>query len=290
MTTRLALLACLLTGCVFYADDDPIPCDDVPELWNGLRNPETGACEDWGGGGCWPEPQADIAYPDWAACPGACEGLDETGCLAAEGCRAAYDIPECPPLADCTNIPEFRECWGMAPSGPWLWESCAGLDAHQCSTTDYCMAVYAEGAFAYCGEEPNPNGCYADDDCLPGYECTAATECEPPPGCGADGQPCPDVCWGRCVPVDDSSGPGTCDGEVACDALPPSCPEGTVPGIADGCWTGWCIPVEDCDPNDPGECFGEVACDEMAPACPGGTVPGVRDGCYTGYCIPLGAC
>src|SRR5690606_23759309 len=29
-----------------------------------------------------------------------------------------------------------------------------------------------------------------------------------------------------------------CSSEVACDARPPECPPGTLPGIGDGCWTG----------------------------------------------------
>ncbi|CAN96284.1 hypothetical protein predicted by Glimmer/Critica [Sorangium cellulosum So ce56] len=32
-----------------------------------------------------------------------------------------------------------------------------------------------------------------------------------------------------------------------CDALPPECPEGTLPSVADNrCWTGQCVPIELC--------------------------------------------
>ncbi|MDC0715652.1 hypothetical protein [Nannocystis bainbridge] len=39
-----------------------------------------------------------------------------------------------------------------------------------------------------------------------------------------------------------------CGGEVFCDALPPDCPPGTLPGVDDfmGCWTGACVPVISC--------------------------------------------
>jgi hypothetical protein len=45
--------------------------------------------------------------------------------------------------------------------------------------------------------------------------------------------------------------PYDCSGVVACDSLPPDCPEGTLPEVgpaAGGCWTGACIPIEACDP------------------------------------------
>lgn len=40
-----------------------------------------------------------------------------------------------------------------------------------------------------------------------------------------------------------------CSGEVACDALPPECPKGTLPGIDPNgaCWTGGCVPAEQCE-------------------------------------------
>ncbi|WAS93616.1 hypothetical protein [Nannocystis punicea] len=38
-----------------------------------------------------------------------------------------------------------------------------------------------------------------------------------------------------------------CSSEVACDSLPPDCPPGTLPGIADACWSGACVPAVSCD-------------------------------------------
>ena len=35
--------------------------------------------------------------------------------------------------------------------------------------------------------------------------------------------------------------------KVACDSLPPNCPEGQLPTITPACWTGECVPAEYCD-------------------------------------------
>jgi hypothetical protein len=120
-----------------------------------------------------------------------------------------------------------------------------------------------------------PDGCAAVD-CAPGYHCEET--------CSSDG-----TCTVECVP-DGVPDPGTCDGEVLCDSLPPTCPQGTTPGISNGCWSGYCIPLDDCGPSDPGSCDGLVACDMAPPVCPAGTTPGIRNLCYTGYCIPLSDC
>jgi hypothetical protein len=42
--------------------------------------------------------------------------------------------------------------------------------------------------------------------------------------------------------------PGSCYGAVACDVVPPQCPAQTKPGIAGGCYTGICIPLDICGP------------------------------------------
>lgn len=40
----------------------------------------------------------------------------------------------------------------------------------------------------------------------------------------------------------------SCDqNKVACDALPPDCPEGQLPTTTPACWTGNCVPAELCD-------------------------------------------
>ncbi len=69
--------------------------------------------------------------------------------------------------------------------------------------------------------------------CWPGTTC--ASTCT-----SADG--CLDTCVTTCTgPADDA-----CRGPVTCAEPPPACPAGTVPGIAAGCWAGYCIPEEQC--------------------------------------------
>lgn len=334
------LLLPSISGCVFYTDGDDEPCVDygAPEYWSGYRDPATGVCQDFGGGGggCYGpvEPQA---LPDWASCPGACEGLDETSCMATAGCRASYWQETCPPWADCDVLssPVFQECWGTAQSGP-VQGACEGLDAYECSRHDDCLAVYERNweagdeeistMFSYCAPEPWSEGCYSDMDCPTGYECTSDTECLPPPEC-QDGADCPAVCYGRCVPqqwgceaVDCAPGYhcemqcypcDSTDPDVPCDSyceticvpdVPWTCDDGTVCPEGTHCETRCdgmdCPPGEtcpevcwtECVPDAPGTCDGEVLCDSLPPACPDGTVPGIANGCWTGYCIPVEDC
>ncbi len=166
-----------------------------------LRNPDSGQCEPFytgGGGGCdacgscydAPTGAESPPPPDWAQCYGACESLDESACLAASGCRAAYVGGA------------FFQCWGTAPSGPTQGGDCSALGAYECSRHDDCVAHHAAGA--------------------PGM-------------------------FQSCAAESSTSDPGSCVGEVACDALPPACPEGTIAGRRDACWTGYCIPLAQCD-------------------------------------------
>lgn len=49
--------------------------------------------------------------------------------------------------------------------------------------------------------------------------------------------------------------------EVACDALPPVCPDGMLPSIDGACWSGLCVPAELCDVvSDCSDCPEDEAC------------------------------
>ncbi len=123
---------------------------------------------------------------------------------------------------------------------------------------------------------PDPSPTCAAVTCAPGNACVER--------CNANGQ-----CWPACVPVNPD--PGSCTGNLYCFAMPPACPANTVAGIADGCWTGYCIPSNECGPNNPGTCGGNDAiCAVPPPSCPTGTVAGQRNGCWSGYCIPESQC
>ena len=334
-TAALLAVMSLTSGCmIYFGDDTGDDCyyeDQPDDYWLGYRNPETGVCEDWGGGGgggCYDDyddyggAEADpIPLPDWASCPGACEGLDELTCLATEGCRGAYYQEDCPPGSDCDAFFEiyFMECWGTAPTGP-IYGACEGLDAYSCSLHSDCIAVYTENwdtggqLFSYCAPEPGTTGCEAVD-CGPGYtceiqcypdgtcwptcvaigECGDSTMCPPGTHCetwctgGGDcwpGEDCPPKgCWSECVP--DDPGPITCDGPVFCDSLPPGCPPNSVPGIQNGCWSGTCIPVEECDDPPPPPSCESLGTEEECIARPD-CVPA-----YDGFgctCYPDGTC
>jgi hypothetical protein len=312
------LYMCVLlpaAGCMFYDDD----CDYgggaqiAPDY---LRNPDTGQCEEFGwrgGGGRGSCDEGDFAFeadrapsPDWGACQSSCTGLDEMTCLGTPSCRASY-VGTCAQDASCLpgdgNL-EFYECWAVAPENPVSTGECWNLGAYDCSRHDNCAAVHwPEGAgsgaesadapglvqgvgpFQMCA--PETKGCYGDQDCGPGSSCNANEICLSPPGCGGTGSDgaCPAVCYGYCEP--DPFTVDHCYGEVACDAAPPVCPSGSLPGIYGACWSGECIPVDQCPE---GSCGGDVICDLAPPFCPAGQTPGLAAGCYTGYCVPTDAC
>jgi hypothetical protein len=122
----------------------------------------------------------------------------------------------------------------------------------------------------------SPNTCDTVD-CGPGSTCVMICPLDMPGGC-----------FPTCMPTSGGD-PGSCTGDVLCDALPPACPTGTIAGIGNGCWTGYCIPQPNCGPHDPGTCA-QATCLAPQPVCPAGTVAGVLNGCYTGYCIPASSC
>ena len=220
--THLARLIALLglvaaSGC-FGGDDECIYYDKAGADFapNELRDPTTGTCQPFGGGGCNSscEPcatEGDLApNPDWAQCYSQCEALDETNCKLKSGCRAAYAGAS------------FYQCWAVAPSGPVQGGNCTGLDAYGCSRHDDCVAIHAAGS---------PIGAFQS-----------------------------------CATEDEILDPGSCVGPITCDALPPSCPTGTLPGRRNGCWTGYCIPQNQCDQlpacSELGEmdCIGRIDC------------------------------
>lgn len=312
MRTRLGLALVVLLAtpaCTIYfggddGDDDCFADDTIAGF--GLRNPDTGACESFGGGGgsCGdPVPLAGDAEgaplpaPDWGACPSECEALSEESCWAAERCRAVYLHGACPDGL-CDPLPsQFLGCWSIAPSGPAAERvACESLDAYECSRHNDCVGNYVDAwardlaaepapqyRFASCGPEPGAVDVCLNLDCGIGYHCEeVCRECDP----FESDQACT-TCEGVCVP--DSTG-GTCAAvdcgpgyhcEEQC-VVPPCLPDAECPDPI-------CEPV--CLPNaDPGDCTGDVLCDALPPSCPADTVPGIRNGCWTWYCIPVSEC
>jgi hypothetical protein len=291
----------LLAGCNLYfgGDDQPPPCEgdyagpNIPA--QELRDPSTGQCETFGYGGCDPTntcgctPIEVPAMPNWPVCGGACDSLDESDCLNTTGCHAEYTGTACPPNADCTTTTgiTFWTCGGTeqptAEGG-----DCWSLSAESCQQHDDCASTYLGGdtgsaSFNQCIPEP---GVVAQCT-LP---CAYGTHCEVTcPPCTDPNGACPQYCVETCEP-DATTGPGDCTGSITCNDAPPKCPQNTTAGIANGCWTGYCIPDAACGKPDPGVCNGPVECALAQPACPAGTEPGAANGCWTGYCIPDADC
>ncbi len=338
----LATLALVpLAGCeIYFGDDGDDTCVEPPvfEDGQGVRNPHNGQCEPFnggGGGGCgdtWAF-EAPIAF-DWGNCPSLCEQLDEQSCLASPECHATY--VDCAPGGNCTGPWMFNECWDLPPSGGnYGGEQCEGLDAEGCNRNADCVSNYHNGdsgggypggggplSYDSCApENGNFGGCFSQADCPDGTVCTAETECLPPPGC-MPGEVCPDVCFGRCVPGQNSCAgvdcaPGyhceeqcaSCDPDMGpCDPLcAPACvPDQNLCPIDCPVGTECVTACSDCnDPANPmcGECHSECVpvgggacdnqtcpmgqhCEEICPVCdppPGGACPPIA---CSPTCVP----
>jgi hypothetical protein len=254
----LSLLFLASSGCIFYDEQ----CLERPGVYSGerLRDPQTGLCADVASYRC--EDSCGLCTageadgrPNWGECDTVCETLDEATCLGVAGCRGIY--------VEGQQGRRFVDCWAIDQSGPVQGGSCEGLEAQGCSRHDDCVAVHAEGRgdrpgeFVACADElPAAVSCSSHADCQPGQHCNAEELCLPPPDC-APGEPCPQVCSGYCVDNDGSA--GDCYAEVSCDRVAPACPEGTLAGVRDGCWTGYCVPQSHC----PDEAPQSVACSEL---------------------------
>lgn len=283
---RFVLLGALLAGCGLFTGDDnqhtcPVynagPGGEPPA--QGFRDPSSGQCvyEDTGGGGydcsdpdcpcAEPEGIPDIVHPkepvqpdggtsisvQGGECYGPCSGLGEQACLADSSCHAAY--------LDAGGGAQFWSCWDIEPDAP-SFEPCAGLDAFTCSTDPQCSSTYTEDSngntsFLTCTTNAG-SGC----DCGSGFSCVDECPAEACPvndsGCG--------ICTPTCVPNND---PGQCTGSVLCNMAPPACPAGTTAGIANNCYTGYCIPNANCGPaacaslTDEASCTARPDCDAV---------------------------
>lgn len=209
----LALMAAAMAAC-FEDDDCLLEAEPGLEAPPEYRNPQTGQCEAGavtGGGG------------------GAC------GDFGGNADRAPAEPPD---MAFC-------------------FVGCEGLDEASCTETAGCRAIYL-------------SDCPPDADCdTTNYnyaDCWGVAPSGPDPSlecAGLDAFSCSraEHCSARhiqsetggvgffesCVDEMTDSEVGSCVGEPACDSLPPDCPDGTVAGRDADCWTGFCIPLDECD-------------------------------------------
>lgn len=265
---RILVLALALSGCSLYWGGDDNNNDDdckydgggAPIASPSYRDPTTGVCQSFNeypcdcpcGQAC-ECPAYDVAIPDWGQCYTQCDALPEDQCLTTPGCHAAYDDESREALGS------DGDAWTYATVFMGCWATPFNSTQHASS----CANLDAQS----CSQYDNCSMVYSDSY----YGSTTFEQC-----------------------IDETStqptDPGSCGGQILCNSAPPSCPANTTPGIANGCWTGYCIPNADCGTHDPGDCYGTVTCNVTAPSCPSGTKPGVVNGCYSGYCIPDAAC
>ena len=212
--------AALLTGCTLDFGDDGGD-DQCLRGTNGLEapapellNPETLVCEAWGGGGCDP------------ACG------------------------QCPPT-DQRPVPTWAYCYG----------GCEALDEATCMITTACRATYDFSCYtgdAACTLTDAFIGCYGVDQSGPiqgacagldAWSCSQHDDCIAlhTPQCSGD----PAQCWKQFVECRDEV---FCYEPVTCEAPAPACPPDSVPAIKNGCYTGDCIPLVDCEPCPTTDC------------------------------------
>lgn len=211
-----SLPACTLW---FGGDDGDDQCLAVPAAGGGAelaiqeqRNPADLTCASYGGycdpacGPC-PETAADFApIPTYGYCGHICETYTETQCAADPECRVVLD-------ADCTLgtnacLTNFMGCFPTDQTQNTAVD-CWTADAWTCSQSNACTAYHSTAS------------------CPPG---TDPAQCDARP-------------FELCAP--EGAAPGAC-GIAECDRTPPVCPQGTTPGVANGCYTNACIPTKYC--------------------------------------------
>lgn len=254
----LALCSVAATGCHVYLDDEEDGrddgygyCDEDQCYWCDAY----GCYPDGGGGG------TGWDCEDNYDCAAGCYCDPDTGtCQEGGFCDSDDDCPEgfeCDNRSSCVPETPGEECTAddQCPEGSFCDEASGEcVPSSECTSDDQCPDGQT------CDEERGtcvPEPCDENSDCPTGSYCDQNSgQCVPSSVCGENGE-CPEgtMCdedTNTCVPV--LPDPPTCQGEVTCDEAPPSCPEGTNPGILDGCYTGTCIADEDCPDGAPIEC------------------------------------
>jgi hypothetical protein len=227
----------LLAACTTTTTKPPPPCayDNAGIADIEYRDPQTGQCQSFGygcdptcGAPCPETGATGVAQPDWGQCGGVCDGIGEAQCLANASCHAAYQD-------DSAAKPVFWGCWELPPSGA-VTGACTNLDAQTCSEHTDCISLYTGPVNQPANFVPSFESCAAEPTNLcGGVTCAAGGECVVTPAMPSTAQ---------CISVATA---GSCTAPTC--ALPaPGCPTGTTPGVANGCYTNYCIPNSECAP------------------------------------------
>jgi hypothetical protein len=250
-----ALWALTLAGCdIYFGPSGSSDCS----AW--------GTCDQ----DTWP-PNAGPAQPGEACfnnfeCAAGCACV-EGQCVETGFCDAAWDCAggmECE-MDRATCIPEGSNgsCTadGQCPNGSYC-DAAAGfcIPSWGCNTNADCGVGWECNADGTCIPMP----CAADGDCFEGCACETDTGvCQETGFCETDADCAP---WcdeaGNCTNLECDEDRGTCtwpvsqppppppvscSGTITCSEGAPVCPTGETAAISDGCYTGSCIAVADCD-------------------------------------------
>lgn len=163
---------------------------------------------------------------------------------------------ETPCNADCGPCPlsgqgaQYLPPWGHCESACSTMSEAACMSATECRVTREHDAYYVNA--------PSFEGCYEKsysvtgdtfdlpcemrdaEQCAMGSQCTGLYEMND----GALPLHAPRGEFRGCI--DEAQVAGTCLGVVSCRQVAPTCPANTTPGVANGCWTGSCIPNSVC--------------------------------------------
>lgn len=200
---------------------------------------------------------------------------------------------------DCGCLPCDIGSGSQTSPGPDDWaecsSTCSALAEAACEATSGCHATYestpAGTMYWMCDAAAPLTGATAACSTLDALDCSMRDDCTATFLEQDANGPNPTWSFESCGNEVSLMDPGSCTGVIACRSAEPACPPGTIAGIANGCYTGYCIPQSDCGPGEPGSCSTTgITCDVGPPMCPSGTLPGVLDGCWSGYCIPTADC
>lgn len=248
MNTRTAILRCLglaaltaLSSCTLYFGESDGYWSDDDSCWDS-------DCND----GYYCEVDTQCAAGCYCGDYGYCE---EAGyCTTDADCGPGFLCDEarnsCDPDGGSNSCNYDGDC---------LQGSYCDEGTGECVESTYCWEDYDCGEGFSCVDDT----CVPDETCATDDECAAGCYCDPSAEfttygcaescyCSTDAE-ATDAGWGYCDEDRGTCMPGTdpdrgsCAGEITCAFGAPTCDAGAVPLIKDGCWTGECSAVAECD-------------------------------------------